>query len=336
MIKRRQFLLVATLAMSRVAIAQTTIAKPRIYMVTWRGKTDAEAGFVDFWKTQQIQPTFIWQDAAQRADKLAAIAADIVQTKPDLVYAWGTPATLGLAGSADKPHPLIGSVIPLVFAIVADPVAANLTQSLTSHRRRLAGVSHVAPMATQLAAMQSYRAITRLGIIYNPLEPNSVANVSAWQALGRAHGFEVVSEAFAITNNKLNAADANVHTEMVARLVKAGVNWLYLGPDSYLFSQLASVAGAASAHGLATFASVESMLNSEAPVLMGLVSKFTQVGQFAGFKAAQLLSGERDVPIETLKRFSLIVRLDTAKQIGAYPPLSLIDYAEFRAHTIKS
>jgi putative tryptophan/tyrosine transport system substrate-binding protein len=340
--KRRQFLLGTSLLMGNTTFAQTARVsvgigvgnsvkpRPRIYMVTWRGRTDAEKGFIDFWKTQQNPPEFIFQDAAQNSAKLVDIAADITRVKPDLVYAWGTPATLGLAGSVDKPHAIIGREIPLVFAIVADPVAAGLTRTLTNHGRLLTGVSHVAPLAQQMEAMRTYRTIARVGIIYNKLEPNAVANVAAWQTLGQQHGFGVVSVAFPVTNNKLDAADASVNAALVEQLVKAKINWLYLGPDSYLFSQLASVAEAASANGLATFAAVESMLNSVAPVLTGLVSKFTQVGQFAGFKAAQILRGERDVPIETLKRFSLVIRLDTAKQLGAYPPLRLIDHAEFR------
>jgi putative tryptophan/tyrosine transport system substrate-binding protein len=65
-------------------------------------------------------------------------------------------------------------------------------------------------------------------------------------------------------------------------------------------------------------------------VLTGLVSKFYQISQFAAFKAEQMFKGKRSVPIETLKRFLLIVRLNTAKQINAYPPPRLLNYVEFR------
>ena len=317
------------LAQSRPA-GSASASKRRIVMVTWRGRTDAERGFVDYWKTQNDAPDLIWHDAAQSPERLVEIAADIVRVQPDLVYAWGTPPSLGLAGSTNNPHLSIGKKIPLVFAIVADPVAAALTSRLVNHGRAITGVSHVAPIGKQLSAMRSYQEIRGVGIVYNKLEPNSVANVAAWQALGVKEGIRIVAESFPVTNNRLDAASTQNNIEMISRIAGTGANWLYLGPDSYLFTQLTSIAGAATDQGLSTFTAVESMLNGNAPVLTGLVSKFYQVGQFAAYKSQQVLRGERDVPIETLKRFSLVVRLDTAKQLGVYPPLSLIDQAEFR------
>ncbi len=333
---RRHFLLaaaaVAFSAAPCVARAQTPArTKRRIYMVTWRGPTDVEKGFVDYWKTQPGQVEFIWQDAAQNRNRLVGIAADIERTLPDLVFTWGTPATLGIAGSADKPHRLIGTRIPLVFAPVADPMAANIITSLGAHGRNISGVSHVAPLAAQIKVMRAYRAIRGVGIIYNQLEPNSLANVMAWRRAGKLEGFRVVAQSFPMNaNNQLLPANVDMIADLVEQLIKGGVNWLYLGPDTHLFTQLDKVADAAMKRAIPTFASVESLINTSAPVLVGLVSKFYQVGQFAGYKAHKMLQGERNVHIDTLERFSLIVDLAVAKAISAYPPMGLIDYAEFR------
>ncbi|MEI6737573.1 MAG: ABC transporter substrate binding protein, partial [Pseudomonadota bacterium] len=238
---------------------------------------------------------------------------------------------LGIAGSADQPHPVIGKRIPVIFALVADPVAAKITHTFNNHGRNICGVTHVAPLSAQLLAMRSYRPVAGVGIIYNQLEPNSVANVTEWQRLGKAGNFAVVAENFPVSQiGQLLPSSSETNTKIIDRIAKSGVNWLYLGPDSYLFSQLDSVATAATERGLMTFAAVESMLNSNAPIMSGLVSKFYQVGQFAALKAQQVLSGQSNIPIETLKRFSFIIRLDTAKMLSAYPPLGLIDYAEFR------
>ena len=36
----------------------------------------------------------------------------------------------------------------------------------------------------------------------------------------------------------------------------------------------------------------------------------------------------RDVPVETLKRFSLMVNMQAARQLQLYPPIDLLNYAE--------
>ena len=75
------------------------------------------------------------------------------------------------------------------------------------------------------------------------------------------------------------------------------------------------------------------MLNSPAPILTGLVSSYYTIGQFAGFKAEQILGRgvrARDIPIETLTRYSFIVRMEVAKALGFLPPVSLFNHAVIR------
>lgn len=312
-----------------IASGTTSITKKRIVMVTWRGKTDVERGFEDYWRHRPHAPELIWRDAAQRRERLAVIAAEIVTLQPSLVYAWGTPATLGLAGTADAPNALIGQQIPLVFALVADPVAAKIVRDATGSGRALSGVSHVAPVAQQWESMRAYLSVRGVGFFYNPLEPNSLSQRAAWQALAHKQRFNVVSVPFPTRHNiaqPLSSDDISAH---LAAMKDAGVNWICLGPDSFLYTQLETIATACLRAGLPSFTAVESMIASPAPVLMGLVSRFHQVGQFAAYKAEQMMNGARNVPIETLKRFSYVVRLDTANALGIYPPMRLLDYAEF-------
>src|SRR5580765_4700372 len=108
--RRREFLLAsAALAAAPVLNAQAGRAakqdKPaRIYMVTWRGDTAVEKGFRDYWKTHHSNVDFVVRDAGQSRARLSEFEAEIVREKPDLVYTWGTPPTVGLAGTTDKPH----------------------------------------------------------------------------------------------------------------------------------------------------------------------------------------------------------------------------------------
>lgn len=64
---------------------------------------------------------------------------------------------------------------------------------------------------------------------------------------------------------------------------------------------------------------------------MGLVSPAVNVGRFAGLKAYDILNGAKPaaaIPVETLNRFSLLLRINTAKRLDLYPPMRLLNIAE--------
>ncbi|APV51678.1 hypothetical protein BWI17_19460 [Betaproteobacteria bacterium GR16-43] len=302
---------------------------PRIYAVTWRGKTQVEVGLEDYFGKQGIAVEFIWRDAAQTPARLEGFVREIKETRPDLVFTWGTTATLGIVGPHDAKDPQrFVTDIPVVFAMVADPVGGKVVRALKGQGRDITGVYHVASLAAQVESMRTYRKFAKLGVIYNAGEANSVATVEALKRLGATQRFDVVAVAF--DRDADGKSQPTGVPEKIAALKQAGAEWLYLGPDTYLFSQLDRVAAAALEQRIATFSATEASLNSKAPVLTGLVSSYYLVGEFTGFKAAQVLQKKlkaRDVPIETLSRYSYIVRMDVAKQLDILPPVALFNYA---------
>ena len=118
--------------------------------------------------------------------------------------------------------------------------------------------------------------------------------------------------------------------EMIRELKQQKVDWLYLPPDSYLGTQAkAVIIPAAMEQGLPTFASTEQLMETGA--LTGLVSRYHSIGQFTAYKAEQILVHKVQasrIPVETLTRFSLQVRMDVAEQLKLPPPLPMFNYAE--------
>lgn len=326
--KRRAVLaaLAVGVVMPRALRAAT---KPyRLYMVTWRGMTDAEAGFKEYLARRAVPVEYTWRDAGQDRARLAEFSREIAATRPDLVYTWGTSVTIGIAGTHASPAPAVAA-IPVVFSIVADPVGAGIVPVLAKPGRDVTGVSHVAPLAAQLEAMRAYRPFSTLGVLFNSAEANSVAAVEELRLESKRRGFKLAEASFAVGADGRPLAEGI--EERVAGLRAAGAEWLYLGPDTYLFTQIARVAAAAKKERLPTFATTESYLEGE--VLAGLVSRFRQIGEFAAFKAEQILLGKRkarEVPVETLARFSFIVRMDVAKALDILPPITVFNYAELR------
>jgi putative ABC transport system substrate-binding protein len=206
-----------------------------------------------------------------------------------------------------------------------------VTPSLTARTRDITGVTHVAALDAQLNAIRTYRPFAKLGVLYNAAERNSVTTAEALRELAAAQGFKLVEQTF--DRSVDGTVQATNIDEKIQSMKRAGADWRYLGPDTYLFSQIDRVATAAMAQRLPTFSATEAALNGKAPVLAGLVSSYYTIGQFAGYKAEQSLVKKqraRDIPIETLSRYSFIVRMDVAKRLDFLPPVSLFNYATIR------
>jgi putative ABC transport system substrate-binding protein len=326
--RRREWLaMMGTAAL--LARASAANERPfRIYMAIWRGMTDVERGFQDYLAKRAVPVEYIWRDAGQERAKLPEFLREIRETRPDLVYAWGTSATLGLAGPYDQPTAL---PVPLVFALVAQPIAAKIVPRLRGQGRDVTGVYHVAPVSAQLEAMGAYLPFNRVGVLYNDSEANSAAIVEELRGEMIRRRMRLIEARFRTDSAGRPLAEGI--EERVHEIAQAGAQWLYLGPDSYLFTQIDRIAAAAAHERLPTFATTEALLEGSAPVLAGLISRYRSVGEFAAHKAEQILAGgrrARDVPVETLARFAFVVRVDVARGIDVLPPITLFNYAEFR------
>lgn len=335
MIGRRAFLgaaaggVAGALAPRFVSEARAQQGPYRIYRITYRGRTEVEDGFDDYLSSNGIAAEFIERDAGQSTAKLPEFVAEIRDLKPDLVYTWGTPVTLGIAGRYDaEDKQKFITDIPVVFALVASPLNAKLVADRAKPGRKLTGAVHVVPTDTQLRAMHSYRPITKLGVLYAGTEQNSLSITQELKTLQQPMGFSLIERQFRVGADGRPTPDGI--EELVAEIKGEGANWLYLLPDTFLGTQYARVTPAAMAQALPTFGAAELAIR-QGGALVALISRYYSVGQLAASKATRILRKEvaiEDTPIETLKRFSLIINMPVAKKLSLYPPIDMLNYAE--------
>ncbi len=311
------------------AQAQSSARPLRIYAILFRGMTDVERGFQDYFAARRIPVQITFRDLNRDASRMPGFIEEIRRTRPDLVYTWGTSVTLGVVGAYDAVDPAIHITdIPVVFTLVAAPVLAKIVPDLKASRRNVTGVFHVAPTEAQIRAMASYRPFKSIGILYTPTEQNSVVVVDEVREVSKRLGFTVIAKPLKLDAAKKVTAEGA--PEMIRELKAQKVDWLYLPPDSYLGTQAKSVIiPAAMAAGLPTFASTEQLMETGA--LTGLISRYHAIGQFTAYKAEQILINKvppSRIPVETLTRFTLQVRMDVADQLKMPPPLPMFNYAE--------
>lgn len=318
-----------SLGMSWAQSPSETSIRPRILMITFRGETDIERGFFAHLANAGLKCDFMVRDVKQNVANVPAILEEAVSFKPDLIYTWGTGITLAVTGKFDAPQRHALAHVPVVFAPVAAPVQANIVPSLSGQGRNVTGVVHVVPTLVQMKAMQSYLPFTKLGLLYTPTELNSKVIVDEVQTYCKSSGLQMIAHKVNLDDKGKPTADGL--ESMVADLQKQGAQWLYLLPDTFLGTVMPRVCAAAMVQRLPTFGAAELSVRSGG-VLVGLVSRYYSVGQLAAAKAIDILVNRKaasSIPIETLKRFSLIVNMDVARNLGGvYPPIDMFNYAE--------
>ena len=301
----------------------------RVLMLTYRGTTDVDLGFQNHLNEAGLNVEFTVRDVQQDTSRIAAILDEIPALSPDLIYTWGTPVTLAVAGTVEypNPHPALRN-IPVVFAMVADPQKAGIVKTLKSPERNVTGAIHVVPLERQLQHMRSYREFDKLGVLYNAAEANSQAVIQGLQQYGQRNGKQVLASPLQ------QSEDGKPTTEglesLIEQLHSDGAQWLYLPPDTFLGTIYERITPLSMARKLPLFASTELAMRT-GNALTGLVSRYYSVGQLAGAKAADILRGQKTVQqttVESLKRFSLMVNMQMAQQLELYPPLPLLNYAE--------
>ena len=325
-----RFLTAALLVAGAGSVAAQTAADPfHIYLVVWRGETVVEHGFRAHMRERGIHVRYTLRNIAQDRSRIPEIVAEIRAARPDLVHTFGTSATRGIFGPFEDAEPGAHvEGIPGVFSIVAYPIQAQIVPSFEATERPLTGTAFLAPIDSQLDALLAYRAIDSLGVIYNSLESNSKINVEDLRAGAEARGIEVT--ALPVPLDADGRPDAGRMEELVAELAARGVDFIYMGPDSFITVNSSRVTTAAAAHGIPVFAGTEATFErSEA--MLGLVSRYYLIGKLAGAQAERILVGgeqPEEIPVASLARFALLIRMPVALQLGIYPPLDLLRIAQ--------
>lgn len=264
-------------------------------------------------------------------EEMQQVIADIRKRQPSLIYIWGTLASLKIAGTIEDMEQKKGNYItdiPIVVMSVTQPAVVGLVRDLTNPGRNVTGISHIVPIPLQLDAIRRYRPFTKLGMVYNPLEPNSIWVRDVLTELAENNKFSLV--AYPVSTD----IRGNLQPESIPGLLKKiktqGVDWLYLGPDAY-------VAGTHRKTVVDTCWDIKLPIFSttagpaiESKALLGLFVRHHHLGAHAGRKAKLILEGKNPatIPIETPQLFSLVVNMDAAEHLGMLPPTEMLDLAE--------
>jgi putative ABC transport system substrate-binding protein len=251
-----------------------------------------------------------WRSAGGDVDRLPGLAADLVQRKVDVIVAVTT-----LAAKAAK---RATSTIPIVIAVVADPVGVGLVTNLAHPGGNITGLSL---MNTDLTAKrlqllkEVISPLTRIAVLGNPdaaYYPNAVNDLkSVAPSLGMGLSFVEVR-----TPEEIAPAFAAVS--------RAHAQALYVIDSVPLFNHRPTLLRLASKARLPAVY-YERRWADEG----GLISYGANYGDSARRAAGyvdKILKGAKpgDLPIEQPTKFECVVNLKTAKALGITIPESVL------------
>jgi putative ABC transport system substrate-binding protein len=248
--------------------------------------------------------------AGGRIQDLPSLAAQLVATRPDVIFAPVTPAALAARKATQT--------IPIVFAVSADPVGAGLVASLPKPGGNATGLTS---MNAELVAkrLELLKAVaprtTRVAVFANP---DNVPDRQQLEALGR------IAAELKVTIVPMPVRTGEDYARAFADLSAQRADAIMILPNPLNILFRTRIIEAAARSTLPTMDAEDRGAREGALMSYGpsWADNFRQAAEIVD----RILKGARarDLPVEQPTKFELIVNLKTARALGLTIPPSVL------------
>ena len=245
-----------------------------------------------------------------KAERLAALAEELVRLKVDVIMAMDTPSTRAAQRAT--------GVIPIVIGTATDPVGSGLVASLAHPGGNTTGLSNMAsdisPKRLEMLVTVAPK-LSRVAVLLNPSNPATRAELKSLEEANKSVGL------------KLLALDAET-PEQIERAFSAMVTQRAEGvivTNDGLFSQQRNQIAA-----LALKTRIPSLCGIRAWADAGLLISYGQSNTENYRRAAtyvdKIIKGAKpaDLPVEQPTTIDLVINMNTAKALGIKIPNSIL------------
>ena len=261
---------------------------------------------------QNVRIDIRW--ATPSADAVRRHAAELAALAPDVIFAPGA-STVG-------PLRQVTRSVPIVFAIVADPVGAGFVDSLARPGGNITGF-----MAFEYAISgkwlellkQIVPNLSRAAVLRDAAIPTGIAQLGIIQAVAPAFHVEII---------QVNLRDSANIEQAIAAFARSSNGGLIItaGPPSYnhrnLIIRLAAERRLPAIYFDRAFVAAGGLI-SYGP---DLIDQFRRAAEYVN----RILKGENpaEMPVQAPTKFELVINLKTAKALGLTIPQSLLATAD--------
>ncbi len=255
--------------------------------------------------------------AADNADRLRSFAKQLVKWRPDVIFAVTTPAVAALLKET--------RTIPIVFAVVSDPLGSGFVKQLSRPGGNVTGFTdiNIEPSLggkwVQLVKETS-PAIRRVAMLYNPpTAPFAAYFLQPFEAAGR----ESAVHTSAVPVN----STADIDRAMTALAAQPGGAFVVL-PDAFAINHRNLIVALAASHRLPAVYPYRFFANIGGLLSYGIVAEdlFRRAAAYVG----RILKGAKpaDLPVQAPTDFELVVNLKTAAALGLTIPQTILAGAD--------
>jgi len=255
-----------------------------------------------------------WKWGQDRVEGLSELAAELVGRNVDVIVTGGTPAAKALKSAT--------ATIPIVMAIIGDPVAAGLVESLARPGGNATGFSIVAPdlSGKRLELLKEIvPEVSPVAVMLNPQNPQSQFELKEMQAAARALGLEL---------RGVQVSPQDSLEEAFAAMTRASARGLIVLTDPIFFSQRRKIVELASRSRLPAMYFFQEFV-AEGGLVSYAPSDTALYRRSAGY-VHRILNGAKpsELPVEQPTKFDLVINLKTAKALGLDVPPTLLARAD--------
>jgi len=253
---------------------------------------------------------FEWKWGQDRVETLSGLAADLARSNVDVIITGGTSAAKALKAATPT--------IPIVVAIVSDPVAAGLVDNLARPGGNLTGFSIVAPElgGKRLELLKEVVPnVSSVAVLLNTRNPQSQIELKEMRTAAQAMRLQLYP---------IEISTEDGLEDAFAAMNKAAVQALVVLTDPILFSQRKQTVDLANRNRLPAVYFFQGF--AEEGGLMSYGPSDTDLFRRAAGYVDRILKGTKpgDLPIEQPTKFDLFINLKAANMVGVTIPESFL------------
>src|SRR5579872_563949 len=238
-------------------------------------------------------------------EQLRELATELIKLKVDVIVAWSTPVALAAQQAT--------STIPIVAAVMADPVNDGLVASLAHPGGNITGTTFLGP---ELVAkrLQLFRGaipkLSRVAALWHPhaYSERTMASMSQEvEASARKLGMEL---------QFVPAANPDELAGAFSKITEGRAEAFIVLPSPMLFNQYERIVAFAASNRLPAIYQAREFV--DAGGLMSYGANLAELFRSAASFVDKIFKGAKpsELPVEQPTRFELVINLRTAKDLG--------------------